>query len=211
MRIKFLFLFLAIGFFACQSEPKEETAQTTETPAAEESAEKAPAASKSLGTIKQLVGSELEMGHGEKITVDAEGAATIFIVRHGETREGSTSLAGPGRNRAGKVGSLFLGKNLSQVYADGNASMQTALAAAKGSEDVPFGIMKMDGTDATAKNLVTNFVDKRVFMAMTLENMEILLNQLSGKSFDIPDSEYDNLFVVTARGLGDADVAHLKY
>ena len=142
MRIKFLFLFLAIGFFACQNEPKEETAQTTETPAAEESAEKAPAASKSLGTIKQLVGSELEMGHGEKITVDAEGAATIFIVRHGETREGSTSLAGPGRNRAGKVGSLFLGKNLSQVYADGNASMQTVNMSSQPSNSFKIAMKK---------------------------------------------------------------------
>jgi len=89
--------------------------------------------------------------------------------------------------------------------------MQTALAAAKGSKDVPFGLVKMDGTDAQAKNLVSNFIGKRVFIAMTLENMEVLLNQLSGKSFDLPNTEYDNLFVVTARDLGDADVTHLKY
>ena len=209
MKSKFLFILLTFVFFACQNESAEQAPaeqENTPTPA-----EAPPAKSTVLGKLVKIEGSQIELDNTKTVNLDAADAVTLFLVRHAETMEGKTSLSGSGRSRTGQIASIFLGKNLSQVYADGNASMQTALAAAKGSEDVPFGIVKMDGTDDHAKNLVNNFKGKRVFMAMTAENMEILLNQLSGKEFDVPNEEYDNLFVVTAKNVGDAEVAHLKY
>lgn len=209
MKIKYLLIFLTLSLFACQSEPKEE-AQSENTPTTE-APEQAAKSSPAEGKLKQINGSEVLLENGEKIALDAEDGVTLFLLRHGETMDGRTSLSGPGRVRTGKVSELFLGKKLSQVYADGNASMQTALAAAKGSEDVPFGLIQMDGTDAFAKTLLTNFKGNRVMMALTAENLEVLLNQLTGKTIEIPQDEYDNVFVLSARNFGDADVSHLKY
>ena len=209
MNRNILFLFLTIALFACQGEPAEQATQNEDT--APKPVETSKSNSVVLGKMVNIEESNLVLDNSKNVALDAEDAVTLFLVRHAETMQGKTSLSGPGRSRTGRVANLFLGKSLSQVYADGNASMQTALAAAKGSEDVPFGIIQMDGTDAQAKSLVTNFKGKRVFMAMTLENLEILVNQLSGQTIDIPNEEYDNLFVVTARAVGDADVSHLKY
>ena len=206
MKLKFLYILLAIGFLACQNEPAEqagERAPATKTTTAPKS--------DALGKMVKIEGSELVLDNTKTVALDAENAVTLFLLRHAETMEGKTSLSGLGRSRTGRIAELFLGKNLSQVYADGNASMQTALAAAKGSEDVPFGIFQMDGTDAFVKNLMANFKGKRVLIAMTEENLEVLLKQLSGENHDIPTEEFDNLFVVSARAFGDADVAHLKY
>lgn len=210
MKIEFLFILLAISILSCQSEPAEQapTEETTAKPAKK-------TGTTAVGKMVSIEGSTLTLDNTETIELaNAENAdvVSIFLLRHAETMQGKTSLSGPGRARTGLLASLFSGKGLTQVYVDGNASMQTGLAAAKGSEDCGFDIVKFDGTDMFVKTILTNFKGKKVLVTFTAENLQVVLNQLAGEEkYSIPTNEYDNLFVVTARGYGDADITHVKY
>jgi hypothetical protein len=73
-------------------------------------------------------------------------------------------------------------------------------------------ILNANQTDELAKQILTNLRGQTVFVAGHNNTVPAVVSILSGENFPvIPESEYDNLFIVTVCRFGKAKVLKLKY
>lgn len=137
---------------------------------------------------------------------------TLFIVRNAESQEGKTSLSNTGLARAGYLANIMEKITLDQVYVDGNAAMQTGLFSSQANQ-VDLSIYQGERIQEFLNLLMGNFKGKRVLVSTTPEHLPSLLNTLSGKIVEgkMPPQEYDHLYVVKFRKIGDAEIFHLTY
>jgi hypothetical protein len=77
---------------------------------------------------------------------------------------------------------------------------------------VPITILNASQTDELIKQLQTDRRGQTVFVAGHNNTVPAVVSALSGENFPtIPESEYDNLFIVTVYRFGKAKVVKIKY
>lgn len=209
MKINISLILLTFSFLACQNEPAEQDSAETTT------ATETIASSQAMGKFGYIKGDTLVLDNSQSIGLPVIGDTaftTIFLVRHGETMEGKTSLDQMGQARSTALANMFSEKQISQAYAEGNASMQTALNVTKENEGCGLNFINFDGTDSLVKNMMGEYKGRRVVAAATAETLAVLLNQFAGETkYTIPPTEFDNMYVVLAKGVGKAEIFHVKY
>jgi bisphosphoglycerate-dependent phosphoglycerate mutase len=83
------------------------------------------------------------------------------------------------------------------------------LSDAKG---VPIKILNASQTDELIRQLQTEHRGQTVFVAGHNNTVPAVVSALSGESVPtIPESEYDNMFIVTVYRFGKAKVVRIKY
>lgn len=151
-----------------------------------------------------------------RITDYIKDAATTFILtRHAETTGTGTdpSLSTAGDQRAADLATMLSKTKIHAVYATSyNRTKQTAAGVATNNA-LTVQIYDPLLQDAFVTSVLTNYSTKVIYVAGHSNTIPALLNILTGTSAytTLPDTEYDNLYIVNVFEKGRANVVHLKY
>jgi broad specificity phosphatase PhoE len=142
-------------------------------------------------------------------------ATTFILVRHAETTGSGTNpnLSAAGMARADELARIMGSLSLDAVYSTNfNRTMQTASPVAA---DQGLTIQSYSGSNlnATADEILGNYPAGKILMVGHSNTTPDFINVLTGTNDypQLPETEYDNLFIVTVLEKGRAEVLQLKY
>ncbi len=213
-----LFFLLTISILSCNPEPKDNgdgDGQETQN-AAQNAPEVEVIKSTTIaeGVMVGLRGNELQLDGKASIMLPEEGndsVVTVFILRPAETMGVKTSLSARGQIRANLLARTFAKTGIDRIYCEGNAAMQTALMTSR-ENACDLGLVKNEGTDELSKTILKNFKGKKIMVVGSPRMMTDVLDQLAGPGkFAVSSEDLDQIYVVIAKDMGDAEVHHLRY
>ncbi len=142
-------------------------------------------------------------------------ATTFILVRHAETTGigSNPDLSAAGIARAEELRRALSSVSLDAVYSTNfNRTMQTAQPVA---DDKSLSIIIFDPFNPSVfvDGVLVDHHAGVVLVVGHSNTTPLLINTLVGANIysDLPETEYDNLFVVTVFEKGRSDVVHLKY
>lgn len=141
---------------------------------------------------------------------------TVILVRHAEKKiepdNPDPDLTPAGEARAREIARMFGGAGINAIYATQFKRTQETVKPLADRTAVPVTILNSSQTDELAKQILTNHRGQTLFVAGHNNTIPALVSILSGENVPIiPESEYDNLFIVTIYRFGKAKVVKLKY
>jgi len=143
------------------------------------------------------------------------GVVNFILIRHAEKSSDCSDpvLTEEGKARAEKLAIMFSKIELDRVYSTNyNRTRQTVQPTAD-SHELP--ITSYGGYDQSEviEDVLENLNEGTLLIVGHSNSTPGFLNILTG-STDYPaiqEEEFDNLFLVSSRSIGDSDVVHLKY
>jgi len=150
------------------------------------------------------------------VTQFIQDTTTTFILsRHAETTGigSDPSLSVTGQERATELARVLKNTPIQAVYATNyNRTKETAakISATYGLSTQIYDPAKLD---ALAISILQQYKNKVIYISGHSNTTNVMLNVLVGSNVypTIPDSEYDNLYIVSVSKIGSAKVVHLKY
>lgn len=140
---------------------------------------------------------------------------TFILVRHAETTGSGSNptLSSAGQTRTNTLQRILDNVPLNAVFSTNfNRTMQTASPTAT-DQSLTITIYDAFNPDALIDQILATHHDGVVLIVGHSNTTPDLLNALTGSNtfLDIPETEYDNLFVVHVYEKGRAEVLHMKY
>lgn len=144
----------------------------------------------------------------------AQAPTTIFLVRHAEKSAptGDVPLSAEGHQRAVALAAMLRDAKVTAVFtSDTRRTRETASPLAQQLQLTPQTLPASDlpGLVAKLKALPVGSVALVVHHSNTVPQLVALLG--AGPQTDIPDSEYDRLYIVTRQPGGAASLVRLRY
>jgi 2,3-bisphosphoglycerate-dependent phosphoglycerate mutase len=155
---------------------------------------------------------------GKNIPIKGYGSAdavTFFLVRHAEKADNTDDppLSEAGQKRAGR---------LAEVMSGVPVSLSTSTNYLRTTETANPFVFKNKGDISVydPDNMTDHFEEilktrkgKNVFVIGHSNSIPALLNLFSGKEVykDIPDSEYNNMYIAVVKSMGDARITPVIY
>ncbi|MBK7357841.1 MAG: histidine phosphatase family protein [Saprospiraceae bacterium] len=145
-----------------------------------------------------------------------EDSATTFILsRHTETTGIGTdpSLSALGQERATELARVLKNTKIQAVYSTNyNRTKETSSKIAS-NNSVSTQIYDPAKLDELVNSILNQYHNQVAYIVGHSNTTNVLLNILIGTNVygNIPDSEYDNLYIVNVSSKGHAKVLHLKY
>lgn len=145
----------------------------------------------------------------------SDSTTTVILSRHAETTcvGSDPNLSTAGQERAAELDRVLHNTAIKAVYSTNfNRTKETAAAIAT-SNSVTTQIYDANKLSQFADLILNQYHNQVVYVAGHSNTTNVLLNQLIGsnKYGTIPDSEFDNLYIVSVSAKGNARVVHLKY
>ena len=144
-----------------------------------------------------------------------ENVTRFILIRHAEKSSIGTdpNLTSEGDVRAENIAHILSKIELDLVYSTNfNRTLQTAMPTAN---DQGLSITNYEGLDhdQVIDDILENTIEGKILIVGHSNTTPNFLNTLTGTLdyTDIPEDEFDNLFIVDLRSIGDSDVIHLKY
>ena len=107
---------------------------------------------------------------------------------------------------------MFGDAGVNAIYATQFKRTQQTVKPLSDRAHVPVTLLDANQTDELVKRIQTNHRGQTVFVAGHNNTVPAIVSSLSGDTYPvIPESEYDNLFIVTIYRFGKAKVLKLKY
>lgn len=177
-----------------------------------------------MNNVVRLVSAVL-VGLALVCVASADAAELIVVVRHAEreTGQGDDSLSAAGRARAEKLVFVLQDVGVTDVLtSDRKRTVETAVPLVKARSLTPQIVPIEDamGGDAAASSQVAATVkaiaalpaNARVLIVGHSNTVPLLLKALGvAEPVTIPDTEFDNLFVVAPRPSGPPVLTRLRY
>ena len=144
-----------------------------------------------------------------------DSATTVILTRHAETTGigPDPDLSTAGSERATALTKALSKLKLSAVYS--TPYKRTKQTAAGVAQYHSLAVQTYDAQKLSqfADSILQKHAYKVVYVAGHSNSTPALLNELTGKNTytDIPETEYDNLYIVSVYRSGEAKVLHLKY
>jgi len=140
---------------------------------------------------------------------------TVILVRHAEKKiepnVQDPDLSPEGVERAVEIARVFGDSGLNAIYATQFKRTQQTVKPLADRTAVPISLLDSGQTDLLVEQIQTDQRGKTVFVAGHNNTVPAIVSKLSGETYPvIPESEYDNLFVVTIYRFGKAKVVKLK-
>jgi broad specificity phosphatase PhoE len=141
---------------------------------------------------------------------------TIILVRHAEKvidpNNPDVDLSAAGQARAQEIARIFADAGINAIYATQYKRTQQTVKPLADKLGLPVNVIGSKNTvDLLAKIRAANS-GQTVFVAGHNNTVPEIIAALGGGTYPvIPESEYDNLFVVTVYRTGKAKVVKLKY
>ena len=141
---------------------------------------------------------------------------TVILVRHAEKKiepnNQDPDLSPEGVERAVEIARVFGESGINAIYATQFKRTQQTVKPLADHIAVPISLLDSSQTDQLVERIQTDLRGKIVFVAGHNNTVPAIASKLGGETYPvIPESEYDNLFVVTIYRFGKAKVVKLKY
>ena len=146
----------------------------------------------------------------------ARPVTTVILVRHAEKKiepqNPDPDLAPEGLERAQEIARMFGGAGINSIYATQYKRTQQTVKPLSERWGVAVTLVDASQPDEVVKQIQTSHRGQTIFVAGHNNTVPAIASALSGENFPvIPESEYDNLFIVTIYRFGKAKVLKLKY
>ena len=141
---------------------------------------------------------------------------TVILVRHAEKKiepnNQDPDLTPEGVERALEIARVFGDAGVNTIYATQYKRTQQTVKPLSDRTGVPVTLLDSKQTEQLVERIQTELRGKTVFVAGHNNTVPAIVSTLSGEIYPvIPDTEYDNLFIVTIYRFGKARVLKLKY
>lgn len=141
---------------------------------------------------------------------------TVILVRHAEKKidpdNPDPDLAPAGVERAQLIARVFGEAGINAIYATQYKRTQQTVKPLADRLGLTVNVLNSKQTQELVDQIHTGHRGQTVFVAGHSNSVPAIISALSGESFpEIPDNEYDNVFVVTIYRVGKAKVTKLKY
>ncbi len=200
-RLSFLLCAFSPLLFSCEKEPKiiTETIFKTDTLYVTQ-----------YDTVVQVVTDTLTLTQFIRDT-----ATTFIVLRHAETTGigSDPALSADGQERANELVRVLKNVVIGAVFSSNyNRTRQTAQSAAA-DQGLNVEIYDPLNQNPLINTVLSNHKGGAVLVVGHSNTAPALLNLLTGTNAypQLPESQYDNLFIVTVFEKGRAEVVHLKY
>ena len=141
---------------------------------------------------------------------------TVILIRHAEKKIEPTNpdpdLAPEGVERAQEIARVFGDAGINAIYATQYKRTQQTVKPLSDRTGVAVTVLESSQTNELLKRIQTINRGQTVFIAGHNNTVPAMVSELSGQTYPvIPESEYDNLYIVTIYRFGKAKVIKLKY
>ena len=141
---------------------------------------------------------------------------TVILVRHAEKKiepnNQDPDLSPEGVARAVEIARVFGESGVNAIYATQFKRTQQTVKPLADRTAVPISLLDASQTNELVERILTQLRGQTVFVAGHNNTVPAIVSTLSGETYSvIPETEYDNLFVVTIYRFGKAKVLKLKY
>jgi phosphohistidine phosphatase SixA len=141
---------------------------------------------------------------------------TVILVRHAEKNiepnNQDPDLSAEGFERAQEIARVFGESGVNAIYATQFKRTQQTVKPLADRTGVPVTLLDANQTDELVRRIQTDHRGQTVFISGHNNSVPAIASALSGETYPlIPESEYDNLFLVTIYRFGKAKVVKLKY
>lgn len=150
------------------------------------------------------------------LTTFSRPVTTVFVVRHAEKKNEPQNpdpdLAPEGVERAQEIARVFGDAGVNAIYATQFKRTQQTVKPLADRAVVPLSLLNANQTEELVRRIQTDHRGQTIFVAGHNNSVPALVSALSGETYPlIPESEYDNLYIVTIYRFGKAKVLKLKY
>lgn len=141
---------------------------------------------------------------------------TVILVRHAEKNiepeNPDPDLSPAGHARALELTRVFANSGIQAAYATQYKRTQQTVAPLASQLRVPIIAIDAKQSQEVVRRILSDHRGQTVFLAGHNNTVPEIVNLLSGESQPlIPESEFDNLYIVTVYRFGKAKVVKLKY
>lgn len=141
---------------------------------------------------------------------------TVILVRHAEKKlepeNPDPDLSPEGVARAQEVARVFADAGVNVIYATQYKRTQQTVKPLADRNSLPVTLLDSKQTEELVSQIQTTHRGKTIFVSGHSNSVPAIISVLSNEKLpDIPDNEYDNLFVVTIYRFGEAKVTKIKY
>ena len=141
---------------------------------------------------------------------------TIILVRHAEKKiepnNNDPDLTPAGEARAQEIARMFGNVGINAIFATQYKRTQQTVKPLAERTGLTVTLIDASKVDELTNELQASHRGQTVFIAGHNNTVPALVTALSGENLPvIPESEYDNLFIVTVYRFGKAKVLKLKY
>jgi broad specificity phosphatase PhoE len=140
---------------------------------------------------------------------------TVILVRHAEKiiePNPDPDLSPPGFERAQEIARVFGDSGVNAIYGTQFKRTQQTVKPLADRSGVSVTLLDANQTEQLVNRILTDHGGQTVFVAGHNNTVPAIVSALSGETYPvIPESEYDNLFIVTVYRFGKAKVLKLKY
>ena len=146
----------------------------------------------------------------------ARPVTTVIIVRHAEKNiepnNPDPDLSPAGQARAQEIARIFGDSGVQAIYATQYKRTQQTVTPLASRLGLP--VLSIDAKQSAelTRRILSNNRGQTVFVAGHNNTAPEIVNLLSGENYpQIPESEYDNMYIVTIYRFGKAKVLKVKY
>lgn len=141
---------------------------------------------------------------------------TVILVRHAEKNiepeNPNPNLSPEGQARAQELVRLLRNSGITAIYATQYVRTQQTVQPLATALNLPVSVIDSKNTDELVRQITTAQRGGTVFVAGHNSTVPAIIGALGGGSYPvIPETEYDNMFVVTIHRYGKAKTVSLKY
>ncbi|MFN2578385.1 MAG: histidine phosphatase family protein [Pyrinomonadaceae bacterium] len=141
---------------------------------------------------------------------------TVILVRHAEKiidpNNPDVDLSDAGQARAQEIARLFSDAGINAIYATQYKRTQETVKPLVDKTGVPATIVNSKSTAVLLAQIRAQHSGQTIFIAGHNNTVPEIIAGLGGPQYPIiPESEYDNLYIVTVYRTGKAKVVKMKY
>lgn len=141
---------------------------------------------------------------------------TVILVRHAEKKiepeNPDPDLTAEGFERAREIARAFGDSGINAIYATQYKRTQQTVKPLADRTGITVSLLDSKQTEELVSRIQTAHRGQTVFIAGHNNSVPAIVSALSGENYPlIPETEYDNLFVVTIYRFGKAKILKLKY
>jgi len=141
---------------------------------------------------------------------------TVILVRHAEKniepQNPDPDLSPAGQARALELTRVFANSGIQATYATQYKRTQQTVAPLASRLQLPIVAIDAKQSQEVVRRVLTDNRGQTVFIAGHNNTVPEIINLLSGENLPlIPESEFDNLYIVTIYRFGKAKLVQLKY
>jgi broad specificity phosphatase PhoE len=172
-------------------------------------------AEKAVQTADPTPTTVLLVPHMEKVAQTADSPpTTVLLVRHAEqaAQTGDPPLSADGQARAQALVHVVGDAGVTAVYATEFLRTQQTVQPLATYLGLPVNEVNADDVEGLVAQVLSEHAGKVVLIAGHGPTVPAIIREFGGDPMPpIPGNEFDNLFIVTVHGFGEAKVLNLNY